>query len=180
MCSFLNTHFDPHPSIARAPRKSPYSESNTESDNDPLHHTHLIAGSGAGAMISQFVRAVADPSDGVLIVGPYYGSFDRDVVLMNDVKCITVETSLPTPSSPSSSGCSESYELEENMSMKEIDRLEDAHKKCEEEGTRIKAVVLCNPQNPIGRCYPRSVLIAYAKFCERHNLHLLSGELDRC
>lgn len=185
VCAFLNTHFDPHPSIASAPRKSltqiipsPDSselELNSGSDNGLLHYTHLLAGSGAGVIISQFVRAVADSNDGVLIVGPYYGSFDRDVVLMNDVECVSVRTALPTPSSTDDG--MNLFELEENMSMKEIDRLEKTYRKSEGGGTKIRAVILCNPHNPIGRCYPRSVLIAYAQFCERHNLHLLSDEL---
>lgn len=104
------------------------------------------------------------------MVQPFYGAFDRDVALENDVKCIGVL--LPPPLKKDGS-----YELEENLSLKEIDRLEAALTKSEKEGTEIKAVILCNPHNPIGRSYPSSVLIAYARFCEKHNLHLLSDEL---
>lgn len=37
--------------------------------------------------------------------------------------------------------------------------------------------ILCNPQNPLGRTYPRSTLIAYAKWCEANDVHLVSDEI---
>lgn len=43
--------------------------------------------------------------------------------------------------------------------------------------TPIKAVVICNPHNPLGQCYPAKTLEAVAKFCEKEDLHLLSDEL---
>jgi aspartate/methionine/tyrosine aminotransferase len=40
-----------------------------------------------------------------------------------------------------------------------------------------KGVVLCNPHNPLGRCYTRGALEALCKFCEKHDLHLISDEI---
>lgn len=42
---------------------------------------------------------------------------------------------------------------------------------------RIKAVLLSNPSNPLGRCYPRSVLIECLEFCQERGLHLICDEL---
>lgn len=39
-------------------------------------------------------------------------------------------------------------------------------------GIKPRVVLLCNPQNPLGFCYPRETVLAYMKFAERHNLHL--------
>lgn len=36
---------------------------------------------------------------------------------------------------------------------------------------------MCNPQNPLGRAYSRETLLAYAKFCEEKDLHLVSDEI---
>jgi len=44
-------------------------------------------------------------------------------------------------------------------------------------GVRVRAVLLCNPQNPYGRCYTPRALEGYAKFCEAHDLHLISDEI---
>lgn len=42
---------------------------------------------------------------------------------------------------------------------------------------RIKAVLLTNPSNPLGKCYPRHVLIECLEFCQERGLHLVSDEL---
>ena len=36
---------------------------------------------------------------------------------------------------------------------------------------------MCNPQNPLGRTYPRETLLEYARFCEENDLHLVSDEI---
>lgn len=41
----------------------------------------------------------------------------------------------------------------------------------------MRAVIVCNPHNPLGRTYPRETLLAYAKFCEERDLHLVSDEI---
>lgn len=43
--------------------------------------------------------------------------------------------------------------------------------------SRIKAVVLCNPHNPLSRCYPRQTLVECMEFCQERGLHLISDEL---
>jgi 1-aminocyclopropane-1-carboxylate synthase len=45
------------------------------------------------------------------------------------------------------------------------------------EGKRVRLLILCNPHNPLGFCYPRETLLAYMRFAERHDLHLLSDEI---
>lgn len=38
-------------------------------------------------------------------------------------------------------------------------------------------MIVCNPQNPLGRTYSRETLLAYARFCEERDLHLVSDEI---
>ena len=40
-----------------------------------------------------------------------------------------------------------------------------------------KVFILCNPQNPTGRVFPKAEVIKLAEFCERHDLILLSDEI---
>lgn len=54
---------------------------------------------------------------------------------------------------------------------------ERAWRKCEEDGTKVRAVLLTNPHNPLGKCYPSSTLKAVAKFCGDHGLHLICDEI---
>jgi 1-aminocyclopropane-1-carboxylate synthase len=37
--------------------------------------------------------------------------------------------------------------------------------------------MLCNPHNPLGRCYPKDTIVALMKFCQHHKIHLLCDEI---
>jgi aspartate/methionine/tyrosine aminotransferase len=45
------------------------------------------------------------------------------------------------------------------------------------EKSRIKAVLLCNPHNPLSRCYPKKALLELMEFCQEHSLHLIVDEI---
>lgn len=45
------------------------------------------------------------------------------------------------------------------------------------QGVTVRAVIVCNPHNPLGRTYSRDTLLAYARFCEERDLHLVSDEI---
>ena len=44
-------------------------------------------------------------------------------------------------------------------------------------GTRILALVLCNPHNPLGRSYPKETIIGLLKLSNKYKIHLLSDEI---
>lgn len=92
-----------------------------------------------------------------MIVAPYYHGFDVIFGMQNGVVPVTV-----------------TVPLEDALSLKEMDYLETAY---QSSTVPIKAVVFCNPHNPLARCYPREVLEAYCHFCEKHDLHLMSDEI---
>jgi aspartate/methionine/tyrosine aminotransferase len=41
----------------------------------------------------------------------------------------------------------------------------------------IKGLLISNPHNPLGQCYPLEVLQACMKFCKRKNIHYISDEV---
>jgi aspartate/methionine/tyrosine aminotransferase len=43
--------------------------------------------------------------------------------------------------------------------------------------SRIKAVILCNPHNPLSRCYPRESIVECMEFCQERGLHLIADEI---
>jgi len=45
------------------------------------------------------------------------------------------------------------------------------------DNSRIKAVLLCNPHNPLSRCYPKKALLEVMEFCQEHGLHLIVDEI---
>ena len=50
---------------------------------------------------------------------------------------------------------------------------EAAMAESEAKGCKIRAVMVCNPHNPLGFCYSRQALKGYMRFCEKHDLHLV-------
>ena len=41
----------------------------------------------------------------------------------------------------------------------------------------IRGLLLTNPNNPLGQCYPQSVLEGCLKFCQKRNIHFISDEI---
>jgi 1-aminocyclopropane-1-carboxylate synthase len=58
-----------------------------------------------------------------------------------------------------------------------VAQYETALLEAQKSGTRIRAMMLCNPHNPLGRCYPKETLIAIMRFCQKYKIHLLCDEI---
>ncbi|KAL4968004.1 pyridoxal phosphate-dependent transferase [Aspergillus stella-maris] len=113
--------------------------------------------SAAGSMLS---FALAEPGDGVLVSRPVYGRFELDYGIEGGVEIVYADTE---PGECFETRCVQRYE----KALVEADR----------RGVRIRALVLVNPHNPIGRCYPTETLIEIMKFCNRHKIHLIADEI---
>ncbi|WRT63638.1 uncharacterized protein IL334_000561 [Kwoniella shivajii] len=121
----------------------------------------IITGVGCSAVLDQLFYTLMDEGEAILLAAPYYTGFDRDLIGRGRVRLIPVH--VPVGEAAFGPECLKMFE----------EKLEEVEK----EGIRVRAVILCNPQNPLGRTYPRSTLLAYAKFCEERDLHLVSDEI---
>ncbi|GAA6017441.1 hypothetical protein JCM11491_006660 [Sporobolomyces phaffii] len=126
----------------------------------PVTRDHIITGTGASTVIDLLVSSIADDHEGILVARPFYNGFQTSFEGRNGVRAIGVELKQGTEASPEAL---EAYERELTS--------------CEAKGTKIRALMLCNPNNPLGFCYPRETLLAYARFCEKWNLHLIVDEI---
>ncbi|KAF0636544.1 hypothetical protein FPSE5266_08061 [Fusarium pseudograminearum] len=63
------------------------------------------------------------------------------------------------------------------FSIEAVELYEKTLTDAQDQGIRVKVLLLCNPHNPLGRCYTPKVLQAYMRLCQKHNLHLLSDEI---
>jgi 1-aminocyclopropane-1-carboxylate synthase len=54
---------------------------------------------------------------------------------------------------------------------------ESAINRALESGTQVRAILLCNPHNPLGRCYSVAALTEYMKLCEKYSIHLILDEV---
>jgi aspartate/methionine/tyrosine aminotransferase len=69
------------------------------------------------------------------------------------------------------------FEGTDPFSMEAVALYEEAIKNAQESGTKIRAILICNPHNPLGRCYETEVLIGYMKLCQKYSIHLLTDEV---
>ena len=50
-------------------------------------------------------------------------------------------------------------------------------KRAEAEGIKIRALLLCHPHNPLGKCYPKETIVGLMQLCNKYGIHLLSDEI---
>ncbi|GJE91544.1 aspartate aminotransferase like domain-containing protein [Phanerochaete sordida] len=127
----------------------------------PVTPTHTVIGPGLGSIIAQFMWAVCDEGDGVLLTAPFYDDYRRDVIYPARAKVILARVPPEVDS----------------LSLASISYLRTAIQESEQSGTRIRVLLLCNPHNPLARAYPTETVLAYAALAEEFNLHLLVDEV---
>lgn len=121
---------------------------------------HISMTNGCSAAIEHLSWALANPGEGFLLGQPYYGTFVPDLTCRFGAKL------LPVP-------------------FHDVDPLgEDAVRQYEQvlldsqaKGQKVAGLIICHPHNPLGRCYPRSVIIELMKLCEKHGIHFISDEI---
>lgn len=133
----------------------------------PFRHiapSHVVMTNGCSAAVEQLSWLLTDPGEGVLLSRPYYGTFIGDISLRPGAAVVPVDFAEEDPLGP---GAVVRYE----KALVEFEK---------STGKRVRAVMLCHPHNPLGRCYPRSVLTELMKFCQARHLHLISDEIYAC
>ncbi|OHF01883.1 1-aminocyclopropane-1-carboxylate synthase [Colletotrichum orchidophilum] len=126
----------------------------------PLNKEHVQLAAGATAVQCILAFSLASPGEGVLTSRPVYGRFELDFGNEMGVEVVYADTDPETTFRPDV-----------------VDAFEAALRSSNEKGIRIRAVMIVNPNNPLGRCYPRETLVAILRFCERHKIHLVSDEV---
>lgn len=122
----------------------------------PVRPEDLICGAGVVAILAQLIYAICDEDDGVLISKPYYSGYDH--VIKQGVHLIDFEIQNPLNPRSVSDALEKAYQLGKHSHV-------------------IKAVLLCNPHNPLGYSISKETLYTYAKFCQAHGLHLIVDEI---
>ena len=126
----------------------------------PVVPDHLMVTNGLSSAIEQSSWALADSGDGILLGRPYYRAFLPDIGLRTGVKVVPVAFG---DVDPCGVDCVRKYE--------------EALMASNEAGVKVKALMLCHPHNPLGRCYSRETIVALMKLCQKHRIHLISDEI---
>ena len=127
----------------------------------PLLPGHIAVTNGVSAAIEHMSWTLTDPGEGILLGRPYYGTFIADMTLRPGTKVIPVEFGACDPFSIDAVACYEQALLNFQSQT----------------GRRVRALMLCHPHNPLGRCYPHSTLVALMRLCQRYQMHFISDEI---
>jgi aspartate/methionine/tyrosine aminotransferase len=126
----------------------------------PVKVEHVNISNGVTTSIESCAFALGNRGDGILLGQPHYGSFPYDLGDRAGVEVVGVKFGNVDP-----------------FSLEAVVRYEDALLQSEKSGTKVKALILCSPHNPLGRCYPRETLVAFMRLCQKHRIHLISDEI---
>ncbi|EYE91065.1 pyridoxal phosphate-dependent aminotransferase [Aspergillus ruber CBS 135680] len=120
----------------------------------------IFVASSATALGHMLGFSIAEPGDGILVSRPVYGRFELDYGVEAGVEMVYADN-----------------DVEEGFEPGVVGAFESALRAAGERGVRIRGVLIVNPHNPVGRCYPAETLTEIVKFCSRHQLHLISDEV---
>ncbi|EMC97585.1 hypothetical protein BAUCODRAFT_107204 [Baudoinia panamericana UAMH 10762] len=138
---------------------------------EPLQQTkaeEFIVTAGVSAVIDELTWCLCSEGEGILFPRPLYTGFRNDLPIRSRGKVV------PVSFRREDGGVvlDDLFDAEANLRC-----LERGLSEAEKEGTKIKAVMITNPHNPLGKCYPPATIKAIASFCAKHNLHYLSDEI---
>jgi 1-aminocyclopropane-1-carboxylate synthase len=130
----------------------------------PVLPSHIDASRGVTSSIERLAYELGDPGDQFLLGRPYYGSYASDLNSRAGIGLAPVSFGDIDPTSPECVACYERVLL-------------DSRAHASPSRGRITALLLCNPHNPLGRCYPRETLEALMALCENYAIHLIVDEI---
>ncbi|HDR2357213.1 TPA: aminotransferase class I/II-fold pyridoxal phosphate-dependent enzyme, partial [Enterobacter roggenkampii] len=105
--------------------------------------------------LSLLIQILSQPGDGVVVQGPYYGSFAK-VINLNGRRLL--ENPLR-----------EEVDVGYRMDLEQLEMLFCAE--------RPLLMILCNPHNPTGRCWSEKELQQLLTLCEKHDVTVISDEI---
>lgn len=126
----------------------------------PIESGHLLITNGVTSAVEHCAWSLAEPGEGILLGRPYYRAFINATQLRAGVQIIPVAFG---GLDPCGINCLAEYEAALIRSNN-----------C---GVKIRALLLCNPNNPLGRCYSREVIVGLMKLCQKYSIHLVVDEI---
>jgi 1-aminocyclopropane-1-carboxylate synthase len=125
-----------------------------------VKESELCVSNGMSPLCSMLGFVCCEEGDGILIGQPCYGAFVEDFGRAAKAKMVMVPFGEVDP-----------------FSVDGVQCYETALEKAQGAGTRIKALLLCNPNNPTGRCYPHKTIVEIMRLCQHHRIHLFCDEI---
>jgi len=122
---------------------------------------HIAVAAGVTVLLDSMAFALGDSGDYFMTTSPYYYRIKNDI---NERAGLNV---LEVPPGPDGAA---PYALD-------VKCLEAAYLKAKDEGKRVKAFVLVNPNNPLGSVYSAQQVSDVLDFCAKYQLHVILDEI---
>ncbi|KAJ5106933.1 PLP-dependent transferase [Penicillium angulare] len=134
----------------------------------PVTYDNILVTPGLASAIDGITFSICDDGDGILIPQPLYNGFQFDMLNRSNVQV----TGVKYEGVEGFKGLDDLFKPDINSRA-----LENALTGARKAGINVRALLISNPHNPLGRCYPPETLLEFAAFCGRNNLHLISDEI---
>ncbi|EGY23448.1 hypothetical protein VD0002_g6642 [Verticillium dahliae] len=121
---------------------------------------HITITNGCCSAVEQLAWTIADPGEAFLLGKPYFRAFFTTLGGRMLVNTAAVSFGDVDPFGPEAVG-----------------KYEEALLRARDKGQKVKGLILCNPHNPLGRCYPRDTIVRLMKLCQKYQIHLVSDEI---
>ncbi|VFV35413.1 PREDICTED: 1-aminocyclopropane-1-carboxylate [Lynx pardinus] len=132
---------------------------------DQLDPENVVVLNGCSSVFSTLAMVLCDPGEAFLIPAPFYGGFAFSACLYSKVELILVHLD------------SEVTDANPHPFQLTVDKLEQALLEARLTGKKVRALILINPQNPLGDVYSRDSLQEYLEFAKRYHLHVIIDEI---
>ncbi|KAF7547039.1 hypothetical protein G7Z17_g8003 [Cylindrodendrum hubeiense] len=126
----------------------------------PIEPEHITMTNGCSAALEHLSWAFANPGECFLVGQPYYGTFIPDLTYRFGAKL------LPVP-----------FHDADPLGEDAVQKYEDVIIAAQAKGQKMAGLIISHPHNPLGRCYPRSVIIRLMELCQKHKIHFISDEI---
>ena len=114
--------------------------------------------SGASAILDSMFFCIGDEGQSVLIPAPYYPAFDNDLSARAHL--------IPTP-----------FSLMEGTSNEIHSQLDTVSKAAADAGHPVCALLISNPNNPLGIIYSPNTVKSMIQWCIKNEIHYVSDEI---
>ena len=133
----------------------------------------VVVGAGCNAVLENLCICLAEPGEGVLIPTPYYAAFEFDLVARARLDIVPVPTLGHHPEvSVTDNGAVPPEAYYPNRSA-----LDAAVEASRARGVEPKILLLSHPNNPLGVCYPPSVVRECIEWGRENEIHIVSDEI---
>ncbi|XP_075683823.1 1-aminocyclopropane-1-carboxylate synthase-like protein 1 [Rhinoderma darwinii] len=131
----------------------------------PLNPNNIIIMNGCSSILCALSAVICNPGDGFLTPTPYYSRIALYTGAYSGLQPVYV---------PLNSQVTENNGHPFELTMQ---KLEEGMEKGKQKGIRVTALILTNPQNPLGEVYPLHLIKECLEFASRYKLHVILDEI---